>query len=141
MYQADTFWLSQKQLAELFAVEIPTINYHLKEIYASGELTQESTIRKFLIVQREGKRDVAREIDFYNLDAAISVGYRVNSAQATQFRIWATRTLREFIVKGFVLDDERLKLNTRFGKDYFDELLERIREIRASEPPLLPEDH
>jgi len=133
MYQTDTFWLSQKQLAELFAVEIPTINYHLKEIYASGELTQGSTIRKFLIVQREGKRDVTREIDFYNLDATISVGYRVNSAQATQFRIWATRTLREFIVKGFVLDDERLKLNTRFGKDYFDELLERIREIRASE--------
>ncbi|NNM88165.1 MAG: hypothetical protein HKL95_06565 [Phycisphaerae bacterium] len=93
LFQADTFWLSQKQLAELFAVEIPTINYHLKEIYASGELTQESTIRKFLIVQREGKREVAREIDFYNLDATISVGYCVNSAQATQFRIWATRTL------------------------------------------------
>jgi hypothetical protein len=86
MYQADTFWLSQKQLAELFAVEIPTINYHLKEIYASGELTQGSTIRKFLIVQREGKRDITREIDFYNLDATISVGYRVNGSQATQFR-------------------------------------------------------
>lgn len=133
MYQADTFWLSQKKIAELFAVEVPTINYHLKEIYESGELRQESTIRKIRTVQREGNRDVAREIEFYNLDAIISVGYRVNSTQATQFRIWATQTLREFIIKGFVLDDERLKLNKRFGKDYFDELLERIREIRASE--------
>jgi len=115
------------------AVEIPTINYHLKEIYASGELAPEATIRKFLRVQTEGKRQVAREIEFYNLDAIISAGYRVNSSQATQFRIWATRTLREFIIKGFVLDDERLKLNKRFGKDYFEELLDRIREIRASE--------
>ena len=133
LYQADTFWLSQKQLSELFGVDVRTVNEHLQNIYKSEELAESSTIRKFRIVQREGKRDVAREIDFYNLDATISVGYRVNSGQATQFRIWATRTLREFIVKGFVLDDERLKLNTRFGKDYFDELLERIREIRASE--------
>jgi hypothetical protein len=110
-----------------------TISYHLKEIYASGELTRDPTLRKILRVQREGSREVRREIELYNLDAIISVGYRVNSAQATQFRIWATQTLREFIVKGFVLDDERLKLNKRFGKDYFDELLERIREIRASE--------
>jgi hypothetical protein len=133
IYQADTFWLSQKQLSELFDVDVRTVNEHLQNIYKSGELLESSTIRKFRRVQREGKREVAREIDFYNLDATISVGYRVNSAQATQFRIWATQTLREFIVKGFVLDDERLKLNKRFGKDYFDELLERIREIRASE--------
>ncbi len=133
LYESETFWLNQKKIADLFAVEIPTISYHLKEIYASGELSQEATLRKILRVQTEGKRDVSREIEFYNLDAIISVGYRVNSVQATQFRIWATRTLREFVIKGFVLDDERLKLNKRFGKDYFDELLERIREIRASE--------
>lgn len=133
LYESETFWLDQKRIAELFDVELPTISYHLKEIYAAGELTREATLRKILRVQREGSRDVRREIEFYNLDAIISVGYRVNSRQATQFRIWATRTLREFIVKGFVLDDERLKLNRRFGKDYFDELLERIREIRASE--------
>ena len=133
LYQDETFWLNQKKIAELFGVELPTISYHLKEIYESGELRPEATLRKIRRVQREGDRDVAREIEFYNLDAIISVGYRVNSAQATQFRIWATQTLREFVIKGFVLDDERLKLNKRFGKDYFDELLERIREIRASE--------
>ena len=132
-YEDETFWLSQKRMAELFGVEIPTINYHLKEIFEAGELSRDGTIRKIRIVQQEGNRDVAREIEFYNLDAIISVGYRVNSIQATRFRIWATQTLREFITKGFVLDDERLKLNKRFGKDYFDELLERIREIRASE--------
>jgi hypothetical protein len=133
LYQSDTFWLNQKKIAELFGVELPTISYHLKEIYDTGELGRGATLRKIRRVQREGERDVAREIEFYNLDAIISVGYRVNSAQATQFRIWATQTLREFVIKGFVLDDERLKLNRRFGKDYFDELLERIREIRASE--------
>jgi hypothetical protein len=133
LYESETFWLDQKRIAELFGVELPTISYHLKEIYASGELERGATLRRILRVQREGSRDVRREIEFYNLDAIISVGYRVNSAQATQFRIWATQTLREFIVKGFVLDDDRLKLNKRFGKDYFDELLERIREIRASE--------
>lgn len=133
LYEAETFWLNQKKIAELFGVEIPTISYHLKEIYASGELAPEATLRRILRVQIEGNREVRREIEFYNLDAIISVGYRVNSAQATQFRIWATQTLREFVIKGFVLDDERLKLNKRFGKDYFDELLERIREIRASE--------
>ncbi|MDR1990794.1 MAG: virulence RhuM family protein [Acidobacteriaceae bacterium] len=133
LYESETFWLDQKRMAELFGVELPTISYHLKEIYAAGELAREVTLRKILRVQREGSRDVRREIEFYNLDAIISVGYRVNSAQATQFRIWATETLREFIIKGFVLDDERLKLNKRFGKDYFDELLDRIREIRASE--------
>ncbi len=133
LYEGETFWLNQKRMAELFGVELPTISYHLKEIYASRELTPEATLRKIRRVQTEGNREVRREIEFYNLDAIISVGYRVNSVQATQFRIWATQTLREFIVKGFVLDDERLKLNKRFGRDYFDELLERIREIRASE--------
>ncbi len=133
LYESESFWLDQRRIAQLFGVELPTVSYHLKEIYASGELNQAATLRKILRVQREGNRDVRREIEFYNLDVIISVGYRVNSAQATQFRIWATQTLREFIVKGFVLDDERLKLNKRFGKDYFDELLERIREIRASE--------
>jgi hypothetical protein len=132
-YEGETFWLSQKKMAELFGVEVNTINYHLKEVYKSNELTELATIRKVRIVQQEGSREVGREVDFYNLDAIIAVGYRVNSRQATQFRIWATKTLREFIIKGFVLDDERLKLNKRFGKDYFDELLERIREIRASE--------
>jgi hypothetical protein len=133
LYEADTFWLDQRRIAELFGVDVRTVSYHLKEVYDTGELAPEGTLRKIWRVQTEGTREVRREIEFYNLDAIISVGYRVNSAQATQFRIWATQTLREFIIKGFALDDERLKLNRRFGKDYFDELLERIREIRASE--------
>ena len=133
LYESETFWLNQKKIAELFGVDLRTISEHLQNIYASGELTEQATLRKIRRVQEEGGRKVGREIAFYNLDAIISVGYRVNSAQATQFRIWATQTLREFVIKGFVLDDERLKLNRRFGKDYFDELLERIREIRASE--------
>lgn len=133
LFEEESFWLAQKRMAELFEVTVPTISYHLKEVFESGELDRDRTIRKFLTVQKEGPREVAREVEFYNLDAIIAVGYRVNSRQATQFRIWATSVLREFIVKGFVLDDERLKLNKRFGKDYFDELLERIREIRASE--------
>jgi hypothetical protein len=120
-------------MAELFGVESNTITYHLKEIYKTGELEETATTRKIRVVQKEGSRDVSRDLDFYNLDAIIAVGYRVNSHQATQFRIWATKTLREFIIKGFVLDDERLKQGKRFSKDYFDELLERIREIRASE--------
>jgi hypothetical protein len=132
-YEDETFWLSQKKMAELFGVEVNTINYHLKEIFAAGELEALATIRKFRIVQTEGKREVSREVEFYDLDAIIAVGYRVNSYQATQFRIWATKTLKEFIVKGFVLDDERMKQGKDFGKDYFEELLERIREIRASE--------
>ena len=132
-FQNETFWLTQRRMAELFDVETNTINYHLKEIYSSGELQETATIRKFRIVQNEGGRSVARDVDFYNLDVIIAVGYRVNSLQATQFRIWATKTLREYIIKGFVLDDVRLKQGQRFGKDYFDELLERIREIRASE--------
>lgn len=132
-HEDETFWLSQRQMADLFGVDVRTVNEHLRNIYESGELDQEATIRNFRMVRTEGNRSVSRDIAHYNLDAIISVGYRVNSAQATRFRIWATETLREFIVKGFVLDDERLKLNRRFGKDYFDELLERIREIRASE--------
>jgi hypothetical protein len=133
LYESETFWLNQKKIAELFGVDLRTISYHLGKIYDSHELSREATLRKTWRVQQEGNREVRREIEFYNLDAIISVGYRVNSVQATRFRIWATQTLREFIIKGFVLDDERLKLNKRFGKDYFDELLERIREIRASE--------
>lgn len=133
IFQDENFWLSQKRMAELFNVEVNTINYHLKEIYKSVELSKESTIRKIRIVQNEGGRNVSREVEFYSLDAIIAVGYRVNSYQATQFRIWATKTLKEYIIKGFVLDDERLKRGKHFGKDYFDELLERIREIRASE--------
>ncbi len=133
LYDDDTFWLDQRKIGELFGVTIPTVSHHLAEIYESGELTEAATLRKIERVQTEGAREVRRQIEHYNLDAVISVGYRVNSAEATQFRIWATQTLREFVVKGFVLDDERLKLNKRFGRDYFDELLQRIREIRASE--------
>lgn len=125
-YEDETFWLSQRRIAELFGVEVQTINYHLKEIFSSGELDPGPTIRKLRIVQTEGGRDVEREIDHYSLDAIIAVGYRVNSKQATRFRIWATNTLKEFVIKGFVLDGERLKLNKRFGVDYFDELRRRI---------------
>ncbi len=132
-YLDESFWLTQKTIAQLFGVEVPTINYHLKEVYSSLEVDQNRTIRKIRIVQNEGKREVAREIDFYNLEAIIAIGYRVNSEQATQFRIWATKTLKEFIIKGFVLNDEMLKNGKSFDKDYFDELLERIREIRTSE--------
>lgn len=133
IFNSETFWMSQKRMADLFGVDVRTINYHLGQIYESGELTKEATIRKIGIVQSEGDRDVERTPMFYNLDAIIAVGYRVNSYQATQFRIWATSVLKEMIVKGFVLDDERLKQGKHFGKDYFDDLLERIREIRASE--------
>jgi hypothetical protein len=132
-FEDGTFWLTQKRMAELFGVNVRTINEHLQNIYHSEELDKESTIRKIRIVQQEGSREVSRELDFYHLDAIIAVGYRVNSYQATQFRIWATNTLREYITKGFVLNDEMLKNGRSFGKDYFDELLERIREIRASE--------
>lgn len=133
IFNSETFWMSQKKMAELYGVETNTINYHLSQIYASGELKEEATIRKIRIVQKEGDRDVERTPLFYNLDAIIAVGYRVNSYKATQFRIWATQVLKEFIVKGYVLDDERLKQGKHFGKDYFDDLLERIREIRSSE--------
>jgi hypothetical protein len=132
-YEEESFWLTQADLADLFTVKPQNITIHLKNIYAQHELDEAATCKEFLQVRIEGGRRVERKRKFYNLDAIISVGYRVNSIQATRFRIWATQTLREFITKGFVLDDERLKLNRRFGKDYFDELLERIREIRASE--------
>jgi len=128
----ETVWLTQQHMSELFQVGVPTINYHLKEVFESGELQQEATIRNFRIVRREGSRDVSRSLDFYNLDAIISVGYRVKSAVATRFRIWATQQLREFIVKGFLLDDERLK-NPDQPFNYFDELLRRIQDIRTSE--------
>lgn len=129
----ENFWLSQKAMALLFDVNNRTVNEHLQNIFNSFELDKNSTNRKIRIVQTEGKREVSREIDFYNLDAIIAVGYRVNSKQATQFRIWATKTLKEFIIKGFVLNDDMLKNGKVFGKDYFEELLERIREIRSSE--------
>lgn len=132
-FEDETFWLTLNRLAELFGTTKQAISYHLRQIYSSGELGREATVKGILTVQQEGGRKVRRQIEYYNLDAIIAVGYRVNSLRATQFRIWATQTLKEFVVKGFVLDDERLKLNRRFGRDYFDELLERIREIRASE--------
>jgi hypothetical protein len=132
--QDETVWLTQKAMADLFGVKIPAISKHLANIFETGELNKEATLSILETVQTEGKRQVSRKVEFYNLDAIIAVGYRVNSYQATQFRIWATKTLKEFIIKGFVLDDERLKQGkTLFGRDYFEELLERIREIRASE--------
>ena len=130
LFENETFWLTQKKLAELFSVEVNTINYHLKEIFKTKELEENSVIRKIRITANDGKKYMT---NFYNLDAIIAVGYRVNSYSATQFRMWATNTLKEFIIKGFVLDSERLKQGKNFGEDYFDELLEKIREIRASE--------
>ena len=130
----ETIWLTQKAMAELFDVEVPAISKHLANIYADGELQPDATVSKMEIVQTEGSRNVKRLVDFYNLDAIISVGYRVNSRKATNFRIWATGVLKEYMTKGFAMDDERLKLGkTAFGKDYFRELLERVRSIRASE--------
>lgn len=132
--EEETLWLTQKMMAELFGVEPQTITYHLGEIYKTAELSENSTHRKIRGVQNEGNRQVSREFDFYNLDAIISVGYRVNSLQATQFRIWATNVLKEYVIKGFAMDDDRLKQGKEvFGKDYFKELLERVRSIRASE--------
>jgi hypothetical protein len=132
-YEDETIWLSQKLMATLFDVGVNTINYHLKEVYESSEVQPEATIRKFRIVQTEGNREVARSVDFYNLDAIISVGYRVNSVRATQFRQWATQVLREFAIKGYVLDKKRMENGTFLGEDYFEGLLEEIREIRLSE--------
>jgi hypothetical protein len=132
-YDEETVWLTQKQLAELFKVTPQNITQHLKKIYEEGELEVSGTCKEILQVQTEGEREVQRKRKYYSLDAIIAVGYRVNSYEATQFRIWATNTLKEFIIKGFVLDDERLKQGRNIGQDYFDELLERIREIRASE--------
>ena len=133
VFKDETFWLTQKGMAELFDCSTDNISLHLKNIYADGELEQTATTEKISVVRTEGTREVSRTLDHYNLDAIIAVGYRVNSKKATRFRQWATRTLKEYIQKGFVLNDELMKNGRPFGKDYFDELLERIREIRASE--------
>ena len=129
----ETLWLTQKRMAELFGVGVPAVSKHLDNIYESGELQREATVSVLETVQQEGARQVTRKLEYFNLDAVISVGYRVNSAQATQFRIWATQLIKEYIIKGFAMDDERLKNGRYFGKDYFRELLERVRSIRASE--------
>lgn len=130
----ETIWLTQKAMAELFDVNVPAISKHLQNVFDEGELQKESTVSKMEIVQQEGTRDVKRMVEFYNLDAIISVGYRVNSLRATHFRKWATGVLKEYMIKGFAIDDDRLKQGkTAFGKDYFKELLERVRSIRASE--------
>ena len=132
-FQDETFWLTQARMAELFGTTRQAIGYHLGNIFETKELEREATSKEILLVRNEGGREVARSVEYFNLDVVIAVGYRVNSYEATQFRIWATKTLREFIIKGFVLDDERLKQGKNFGADYFDELLDRIRSIRASE--------
>jgi len=132
-YEGETIWLTQKLMASLFDVTVPTINEHLSNVYDQGELDRASTVRKLRTVQTEGGREVARNTDFYNLDAIISVGYRVNSTRATQFRQWATRVLREFAIKGYVLDRKRMENGVFLGEDYFERLLEEIREIRLSE--------
>ena len=131
----ETVWLSQVQMAELFQTTKQNISLHIRNLYEEGELVREGTVKESLTVQREGAREVRRPVDLYNLDVIISVGYRVKSHRGTQFRIWATQRLREYLVKGFVLDDERLKEVRTLpgGRDYFDELLERIRDIRSSE--------
>ncbi len=132
--QNETVWLTQKAIAELFGVNVPAVSKHLNNIFENGELQKKATVSKKETVRREGTRNVTRNIEYYNLDAIISVGYRVNSSQATHFRIWATERLKEYIIKGFTMDDERLKTpNYSFGKDYFDEQLARIRDIRSSE--------
>ena len=128
----ETVWLSQAQMADLFQKTVPTINEHIKNVFLEGELAENSTIRKFRIIQKEGARDVARDIDCYNLDVIISVGYRVKSHRGTQFRIWATHKLRDYIIKGFTMDDERLA-EGKVAKTYFEEWEERIRKIRTSE--------
>jgi len=133
VFKDENFWLTQSGMAELFGCGTDNISLHLKNIYAEEELSPEATTEKISVVRQEGTRQVRRSLDHYNLDAIIAVGYRVNSKKATRFRQWATKTLKEYIQKGFVLNDELMKNGRPFGKDYFDELLERIREIRASE--------
>lgn len=132
-FEGETVWLSQQLMAELFQTTKQNISLHIQNIYDEKELMSDATVKKYLTVRSEGGRQVSRKVDFYNLDMIISVGYRIKSRIATHFRRWATRHLREFIIKGFVLDERRLKQGHHFGKDYFDELLEKIREIRASE--------
>ena len=129
----DTIWLTQKSMAELFDVNVPAINKHLNNIYDDEELERFSTISILEIVQKEGNRNVKRKLEFYNLDAIIAVGYRVNSKKATKFRIWATKILKEYMIKGFVIDIDKMKNGPKFGKDYYDELLQTIKEIRLSE--------
>lgn len=129
----DTIWLTQKGMAELFDCSSDNIGLHLKNIYLDEELLKEATTEKFSVVRKEGNRQVKRLLEFYNLDAIIAVGYRVNSKKATQFRMWATKTLKEYMIKGLVIDKEKMKNGPKFGKDYFDELLEIIKEIRLSE--------
>lgn len=131
--EGETVWMTQKAMAELFQKSVKTINEHIKNIYEEKELEESLTIRKNRIVQLEGSREVEREVTFYNLEMIIAVGYRVRSHRGTQFRQWATERLNEYMVKGFTMDDERLKEMRNIGADYFDELLERIRDIRASE--------
>ena len=133
IFKEETFWMTQRAMAELFDCTADNISLHLKNIYKEEELNAEATTEFFSVVQNEGGRNVSREVKCFNLDAIIAVGYRVNSKKATRFRQWATKTLKEYIIKGFVLNDDMLKNGKPFGKDYFDELLERIREIRASE--------
>lgn len=133
VFKDETFWLTQSGMAELFDCSTDNISLHLKNIYKDEELDVEATTEKISVVRKEGNREVHRMLDHYNLDAIIAVGYRVNSKKATRFRQWATKTLKEYITKGFVLNDELMKNGRPFGRDYFDELLERIREIRASE--------
>ena len=133
LYDNEDFWLTQKSMAKLFNVAENNITYHLQNIFKTNELRENLTTQKIRVVQKEGNRNVSRELTFYSLDAIIAVGYRVNSKEATNFRIWATNTLKEYIKKGFVLNDELLKNGPKFGKDYFRELLERIRSIRTSE--------
>ena len=132
-YEEETVWLTQKLMAALFDVSVPTISEHLKNVYEQCEVGRKATIRKFRTVQTEGSREVERNVDFYNLDAIISVGYRVNSVRATQFRQWATQVLREFAIKGYVLDKKRMENGAFLGEDYFERLLAEIREIRLSE--------
>ncbi len=132
--QNETIWLTQQKIADLFGVDRTVVTKHLQNIYEEGELHKEATSAKIAQVQQEGSRKVTRQVEYYNLDAIISVGYRVNSSQATAFRVWATERLKEYIIKGFTMDDERLKNpNNIFGKDYFEEQLARIRDIRSSE--------
>ena len=131
--QEESVWLNQAAMVELFQTTKQNVSLHLKNIYAEGELSRQATVKEYLIVRKEGKRQVERHVEHYNLEAIIAVGYRVKSHRGTQFRKWATERLREYLVKGFALDDERLKEGRNLGADYFDELLDRIRDIRASE--------
>ena len=129
VFESETFWLSQKRMADLFGVDARTVNEHLKNIFATGELSHDSTIRNFRIVQNEGTREVSRDVEFYSLEAIIAVGFRVNSSRAIQFRQWATNILKDFAIRGYVMDKERLKNGSFFNKAYFDHLIEEIREI------------